>query len=1210
MSTPYPLEDRQQLDTSITPMYDPWHGPANPSFFAGMGFNDETAELGPMYRALEAAGSGAAKGEALLAGVFQGPLAAAAKYSSGIWPQLSQGLTEAAGGMDTIQQDAQMRVAAMTPNPETTGAAVQILHGVGESATLAALGGVAGIPGAVGMLGGAEGLSRYQQLSASGVDPETAAMSAAVTGVTTGASLLLPASMGVGLITRLLSGASVQGGFGLVNRYADHKILEAGGYPEMAAQQRVWDGQQILTDLVLGSLFGAAHRPEGAPSARAIDNLRNRPGVEDAALTSSLAGADRLNAPGVPVDPAAANAHVAALQAAMADVIQGKPVDVSASGVAGETFLARRDPDLSTAERAVIDSFHDAGLLDANEAVSQLEAAMGKRLGIEPTVEQASTPQAPNPADLIPRATEGTLSPAARAIETRFADEIGANPAAVIAAYEAHPETEGGRIINTDIARELSPDYLADRTQSAAVHEPASWLVKQVYAKRLAESAGPGHEPVALFTAGGTGAGKSTAIKSTLETAAGPKPQVVYDSNLNNAASGIKKIDQALAVGKKARVVLVDREPTDALVAGALPRAMRQEAEFGSGRTVPIEEHIRTHIGANEAIRQIAEHYAGNPNVEVKVIDNSHGPGNARVIDLADLRKLDYNQTREKVLKALDQELQAGRISQSVYRGFAGTAGRAGGEPGPGREPAAGSAGTAGLLERARAFLGGSPGGEPERERAGASAGQLTQRVATATGRNIDVAPRLIEARDLITSDQRGYPQELQPRARGDRKALDAQVTDIAKNLAPERLGVSAEADRGAPITGEGNVVESGNGRVMALRQVYKDAGEKADAYRRFLEAQGYDLTGYSQPVMVRERVTPMTMDERRAFALEANQAATAELSPVERAQADARAMDSATMAKLAGADLTTGQNADFVRAFIESLPQSEHSAMLNPDGTVSQAGVRRIQAAILAKAYGGTRESNVTLGRILEGTSQDLKSTLNALIDAAPAYARLRQMIDDGVIGKEYDIAPAIVQAVEDVARLRATGGTLAEHLATSDMFSSKTLATRAFYDPTGTRLVGRDQAAAALMKYADSAMAQRLNQGSLFSDTPAAPERLLEAVQARTQDMFGLRTEQGGKVKTPGKTGVMPGEKPAPAERAASEAAKRDMAVPDVMPERVLQQAMASRPNLEIVSDSGTPMRAAAALEAANSEVEAMQERAAPAVEAAMDCFARVGT
>ena len=64
----------------------------------------------------------------------------------------------------------------------------------------------------------------------------------------------------------------------------------------------------------------------------------------------------------------------------------------------------------------------------------------------------------------------------------------------------------------------------------------------------------------------------------------------------------------------------------------------------------------------------------------------------------------------------------------------------------------------------------------------------------------------------------------------------------MAARLQPERLGRSPEANSGAPIVGPDNVVESGNGRTLALGKAYGSA--RAGDYRNWLQSQGVDTTG------------------------------------------------------------------------------------------------------------------------------------------------------------------------------------------------------------------------------------------------------------------------------------------------------------------------------------------------------------------------------
>src|SRR3546814_14022965 len=78
------------------------------------------------------------------------------------------------------------------------------------------------------------------------------------------------------------------------------------------------------------------------------------------------------------------------------------------------------------------------------------------------------------------------------------------DPDALAREYAAIEDTKGGTVLNTDLARELSPEYLANRTRSADVHEAASDTVKTLYESKLAQPTPEGLDRAVLFTAGGT----------------------------------------------------------------------------------------------------------------------------------------------------------------------------------------------------------------------------------------------------------------------------------------------------------------------------------------------------------------------------------------------------------------------------------------------------------------------------------------------------------------------------------------------------------------------------------------------------------------------------------------------------------------------------------------------------------------------------------
>lgn len=256
------------------------------------------------------------------------------------------------------------------------------------------------------------------------------------------------------------------------------------------------------------------------------------------------------------------------------------------------------------------------------------------------------------------------------AIQSRLANKVTQHYPEAVKEYATLPDAAGGKVLNTDTARELSADYNADRTRSAAVHEPSSWFIKALYADRLA-SMKPGEKVV--FTSGGTGAGKTSAVqhvpvlKMLSEDAA-----IVYDTNMNSMDSAVKKIEQALAAGGHVSIVHVQRDPVDSLVNGALKRAASQAKKFGSGRTVPLSEHLKTHVGAADVLARVAEKYKDDPRVAVHVVDNTRGQGKAALSDVNFVKGFDYNDMERKLHAALEAEYVGGRVPENVYRATKG----------------------------------------------------------------------------------------------------------------------------------------------------------------------------------------------------------------------------------------------------------------------------------------------------------------------------------------------------------------------------------------------------------------------------------------------------------------------------------------------------------------------------------------------------------
>ena len=237
---------------------------------------------------------------------------------------------------------------------------------------------------------------------------------------------------------------------------------------------------------------------------------------------------------------------------------------------------------------------------------------------------------------------------------------------ALVQEYSALKGTDGGRILDTDIARELSPEYRADRSRAAEIHEAASAFIQKLFETRMAA---PHNGEAVVMMAGGGGSGKSSAkdILGAEYDSAG----TVLDGTLSSLDKARRNIQRVLDSGRTVSVMYVYREPVEALRNGVLTRAMR------GGRTAPIDALVKAHAGASDVMRQLAEDYAGSEDVEIRVIDNSRGPGGAVQSSLENITPVIKSGLKERFTNATEEEFNAGRISETVYRATIGDAGAA-----------------------------------------------------------------------------------------------------------------------------------------------------------------------------------------------------------------------------------------------------------------------------------------------------------------------------------------------------------------------------------------------------------------------------------------------------------------------------------------------------------------------------------------------------
>jgi hypothetical protein len=370
--------------------------------------------------------------------------------------------------------------------------------------------------------------------------------------------------------------------------------------------------------------------------------------------------------------------------------------------------------------------------------------------------------------------------------------------------------------------------------------------------------------------------------------------------------------------------------------------------------------------------------------------------------------------------------------------------------------------------------------------------------VFDADGRRIMVRYELAEGGDLVTSHNAdltvnpSFPAELQPRER-DRVASHEQIRKIAGDLEPERLGVSMDAATGAPVVGGANVVESGNGRVLSVLRAYAEHPTNATRYRSHLADMGFDPQSYQNPILIRRRLTDLTAEERTRFTVAAQKSAVLDLSATERAIADARTIDR-ILPLHEGGDVGLARNAPFVRGFVDSLPQADQGGVLAGDGQLSRDGKRRVENALLARAF----DDADLLGRMIETDDDNSRAIAGALLDVAPLWARMRADVAAGRIAPGVDATDDLLEAVRLIRDARASGKPLNHLLSQIDAFRRPSPATELFLDAMlrGKGTASRDAVASALTRYVDEA-GKSSPDADLFGTAPPTREDLLRALK-----------------------------------------------------------------------------------------------------------------
>ena len=213
------------------------------------------------------------------------------------------------------------------------------------------------------------------------------------------------------------------------------------------------------------------------------------------------------------------------------------------------------------------------------------------------------------------------------------------------------------------------------------------------------------------------------------------------------------------------------------------------------------------------------------------------------------------------------------------------------------------------------------------------------------------------------------------------------------------------------------------NGRVAGLRAAHErgTAAPYVEALLADVQAHGVSaqaIQGVQRPMLIRLYSEADNTSDIGAL----SQGATLGMSGTEQGIGDAKLLSGDLLALHMPADITSPANQEFVRAFVGSV--ADRSSMLDAHGQLSQAGRRRIEAALMVAAYGDIG----LVSELFESTDTDIKAIGDALRETAGLWAAMRDAARDKVIDQQVDTTGNLMAAVALIRKARAENRAIAE--------------------------------------------------------------------------------------------------------------------------------------------------------------------------------------
>jgi hypothetical protein len=201
-----------------------------------------------------------------------------------------------------------------------------------------------------------------------------------------------------------------------------------------------------------------------------------------------------------------------------------------------------------------------------------------------------------------------------------------------------------------------------------------------------------------------------------------------------------------------------------------------------------------------------------------------------------------------------------------------------------------------------------------------------------------------------------------------------------------------------------------------------------------------------ARPVLVRERLTEMSAEQRRQFVNEANAGRSARMGVAEQARADAALIPPGFFADLQTADsdrslagtLSKKSNAPVVARFLKLLPETEQAALVDSRGQLSIDGAARLERALFAYAMPGA--AGERLARLVYEAGEAIDRVGAGVRQALPQLGQLEDLIRAGQRARSLSLGDDLAASVEKLRDIHRLGLSVDDYLRQHKMFEALT--------------------------------------------------------------------------------------------------------------------------------------------------------------------------